>query len=115
MNAQNVIALQTWWMNELKKITNKVMEAESKRQAKETKKNYDLLADYKSESEIYDAYGCGIITERKKDKLLDLWEKREALEGDDPLYQMKLTLLSELYQTAKRIIDDEKKGSEGIV
>ena len=112
MNSKNVIALQTWWMKELKKITEKVIESEFKRQIKEKAKNYDLLADYKSESEILDAYGCGIITERKKDKLIDLWEKREALEGDDPLYELKLTLLSELYQTAKRIIENEKGSAE---
>ena len=115
MNSKNVIALQTWWLGELKKITNKVMKAESKRQEKEKAKNYDLLADYKSETEILDAYGVGYITERKKDKLLDLWEKRESMTGEDPLYQMKINLLSEFYQTAKRIIEDEKKGSEGIV
>ena len=114
MNANAVIALQTWWMDELKQITNKVMKAESKRQEKEKSKNYDLLAEYKSEYEILDAYGVGYITEKKKDKLLDLWEKREKLEGENPLYQMKLNLLSELYQTAKRIIEDEQRGSENF-
>jgi hypothetical protein len=43
-----------------------------------------------------------------------LWEKREKLEGENPLYQMKLNLLSELYQTAKRIIEDEQRGSENF-
>lgn len=114
MNTQNIIALQTWWMNELKKITNKVMETESKRQAKEKEKNYDLLADYNSENEILDAYGFGFITERKKDKLLDLWKKREALESDNPLYQMKIKLLSEFYQTAKKIVEDNHSEGEEV-
>lgn len=114
MSTQNIIALQTWWMNELKKITNKVMETESKRQAKEKEKNYDLLADYNSENEILDAYGFGIITERKKDKLLNLWQKREALESDNPLYQMKIKLLSELYQTAKKIVEDNHSEGEEV-
>jgi len=107
---QKVISLQTWWMGELKKITQAVMDAEAKRQAKQMKKEYHELEGFRSENDIIDAYGFGCITERKKDHLIDLWMRREEGQAEDPLYRMKLALLEELYQTAKRIAEENGHG-----
>lgn len=107
---QKVISLQTWWMGELKKITQAVMDAEEKRQAKQAKKDYNELEGFRSENDILDAYGFGCITERKKDHLIDLWMRREDGQAEDPLYRMKLALLEELYQTAKRIAEENGGG-----
>ena len=109
---QKVISLQTWWMGELKKITQAVMDAEAKRQAKQMKKEYHELEDFRSENDILDAYGFGCITERKKDHLIDLWMRREEGQAEDPLYRMKLALLEELYQTAKRIAEEKNQNAD---
>ena len=109
---QKIISLQTWWMGELKKITQAVMDAEAKRQAKQMKKEYHELEDFRSENDILDAYGFGCITERKKDRLISLWLKREEGQAEDPMYQMKLKLLEELYQNAKRIAEEYGGGVE---
>ena len=104
---RDIIALQSWWMSELRTLTEKVTAAEEKRQAKSNKRTDELLADYRSADEIRDAYGYGAITEKKMEKLMDLWEQRESTREPSTLYQMKIALLSELYQTAKRILMDE--------
>ena len=109
---QKIISLQTWWMGELKKITQAVMDAEAKRQAKQMKKEFHELEDFRSENDILDAYGFGCITERKKDHLIDLWMRREEGQAEDPMYRMKLELLEELYQTAKRIAEEYGGGVE---
>ena len=106
---QEVIALQTWWMGELKRITKKVMDEEGRRVEKVRVKNAELLADYNNEGEIMDAYGYGIITEKQKDKLLDLWHKVETGSEPEGMYQRKITLLRELFDTAKQIISDEER------
>lgn len=106
-NKQEIIALQSWWMGELRDLTEKVTKTEEKRQAKSDKRTEELLADYRSLDEIRDAYGYGAITEKKMEKLMDLWEQRETAREPSTLYQMKIALLSELYQTAKRILMDE--------
>ena len=113
---QKVIRLQTWWMGELKKLTQTVMNTEAKRQEKEKQKAYKELEEYRSEDEILDAYGFGCITERKKDRLIDLWMKREYENTEDPLYRMKLEMLQDFYQQAKQIAmangAEEKEGEQ---
>ena len=104
---QNVISLQLWWIGQLKKIIKAEMDAEEKRKAREMAKNFKALEEYRSEDEILDAYGFGCITEKKKDKLIDLWMKREKADQEDPLYRDKMLLLNELYTTAKRILKEE--------
>ena len=102
---KNIIALHRWWTGQLQQITTKVMLDEEKRQAKAAKKASDALADYRNRDEIIDAYGFGFISERKKDKLLDLWDEREQASYPEELYQMKLNLLRELYEVSKNISD----------
>ena len=111
---QEVIALQTWWMGEIKAITKKVMAQEEKRQDRNRQKTDELLADYQSKDEILDAYGFGCITERQKDKLMDLWDQREEKTRPDSLSERKLKLLSELYEDAKKVIRDEEQMMGGV-
>ena len=108
MNDKLVIDLQTWWIGELKRITKKVMDEEKKRQDRVRVKNDTMLGEYQTETDIYDAYGMGMITERKFNKLMDLLHERENVEQPGELYQLKLDLLSELFQIANGIIRDRK-------
>ena len=108
MKQKVVIDLQTWWMSELQKITARVMEQESKRQERVKARNVEALADYNSPDEIRDAYGYGFITEKKCDRLLEMWEQREKEMTGSELYEQKLKLLAELYEDAKRVLGDAK-------
>ena len=112
-STQDVIALQTWWLGELKKLTAKVMQEEDKRQLKVRSKTDALLADFQSKGEILDAYGFGCITEKQKDRLMDLWDKREDASFPARMYGMKLDLLQEMYETAKGVISDSEKALGG--
>ena len=67
-----VIALQEWWLCELKRITEKVIEKEERRQASVKAKNFKDLDGYRGVGDILDAYGMGCITSRKKDHLLNM-------------------------------------------
>ena len=106
LNNKGTIELQTWWMGELQKLTQKVMDEEDKRQKKAKAKSNDKLEDYNSKDEIRDAYGYGFITEKQMDKLMDMWDERESGMQPNELYDRKLQLLSEVYQMAKRVIED---------
>ena len=99
------IKLQRWWMEQLREITRKTMEAEDKRQKKARAKAVKDLADYNIErrEDIDDLYGYGVITDRKRDKLLDLFDQ---IENPDELYQAKIDLLQELYAEAHRVMLD---------
>lgn len=104
-----VIALQEWWLGELKRITAKVIEKEERRQASVKAKNFKDLDGYRGVGDILDAYGMGCITSRKKDHLMDLIEKRELMEGEDPMYQLKLNMLHELGETARQILAEYRQ------
>ena len=112
---QEVIALQTWWLGEVKKITGRVIKEEDSRHDRAKAKSEYLLSEYRSQGEILDAYGMGCITARQKDRLMDLWEKREQAAEPTRMYQLKIRLLTEMYETAKRIIKDTEisMGAEG--
>lgn len=104
LSTQEVIDLQKWWMEELKQITRKLMDKEEKRQGKSSAKLDKALEDFRSKDDILDAYGFGCITEKKKDRLMDLWDKREGNAMPDKTYQNRLALVQEYYQMAKEII-----------
>ena len=101
---KKIIALQTWWMGEVKALTQKVMDQEAKRQARDQAKSERLLGEYKTYADVQDAYGCGVISARKRDRLYDLLEKVKPEEDD--LYRMKLDMLAEMYQIAKQAVED---------
>lgn len=98
MTTKDKIKLQEWWIGELKTITQKVITQEEKRQAKKSKE----LAEYASRDDILDAYGMDMISERKKDSLLDAWDNM-ATSG---IYAEKIALLAEFMNDAKRILQE---------
>ena len=104
---KDIVALQTWWMGELKELTRRVMEQEEKRQARERKQSEKKMGDYRTYADIQDAYGMGVITEYKRDKLMDLLEKSNPEE--DRIYRMKLDMLSEMFQIAKDAVEERKE------
>ena len=106
MTDKTKVKLQEWWMSELRKLTEKVTEQESKRQEKAKARGAEVLSDYASVDEIRDAYGYGFITEKKCEKLIELWE--EANSSGNELYEAKIELLQDAYQEAKRILEGLK-------
>ena len=109
MTTNDVIELQKWWMSELKAISKKVLDQEERRQTKAREKTEKLLGEYDSFAAVQDAYGCGVISSRKRDRLYDLLEQRDMAVSPDRIYQMKVDMLTELYQMAKQIVEDNTK------
>lgn len=105
---KDMIALQEWWIGEVNALTQKVITTEEKRQAKMSANAAKQLGEYRTYNDIQEAYGVGVITERKRDKLMDLLE--EANPEEDRLYRMKLELLQEVVAIANRVIEDQKFG-----
>lgn len=101
MNIEKNMALRSWWMEQIREITRKTIEAENKRQEKVKRQNLKKLGDYKTYNDIQEAYGVGVITEKQFDRLADLLEKSRP-EPDD-LYRAKIDLLQEVYQEQKKI------------
>lgn len=107
MNDRQVIALQKWWLGELKALTKKVLAQEEKRQERIRNKNEQMLGDFGIErrEDIDDLYAYGTITERKREKLIELWEQKQT---PDEMYEAKIDLLQDMYQTAKEIIRERE-------
>ena len=106
---KDVVELQTWWMGELKAITQKVLDQEDRRQTRARERAEKLMGEYQTYADIQDAYGMGVISEKKHDKLLDLLEDRNCASRPGKLYQDKIALLTEFYQMAKQIVEDNTK------
>ena len=92
-------------MEQLREITRKTMQAEDSRQKKARAKAIKELADYSIErrGDIDDLYGYGVITDRKRDKLYDLFDQ---IENPDELYQAKIDLLQDAYTEAQQVMRD---------
>ena len=90
------IKLQKWWQEELRALTRKVMAEEEKRQEKARKKAVAMFGDLGIErrEDIDDLYAYGTITDRKRDKLIDLWEQGQT---SDWFYTEKINLLQDAY------------------
>ena len=99
------IQLQRWWQEQIRELTRKVMSQEEKRQEKIKKKNLSMFGDLAIErvEDIDDLYGYGAISEKKRDKLLDLWEKGQQ---PDEMYQAKIDLLQDAYSESIQIMRD---------
>ena len=108
LDDKEVISLQKWWIRELSKITQKLLNDETKRQEKIKKKNEELMGEYQTEQDIMDAYGYGMISEKKKDRLMDLLEERTDAEPGR-LYNAKIKMLTDLYLTAKTIVMEKER------
>lgn len=104
MTCEKVMELQSWWMARLKELTDKVNREEEKRQEKVRRGVDRQLGEYKTFADVQDAYGCGVISAAKRDRLYDLLEKQNVEPGW--LYEAKIDLLTELYQSAKRIFSE---------
>ena len=104
MKCTDVMQLQSWWMARLKELTDKVNKEEEKRQAKVRRGVERQLGEYKTFADVQDAYGCGVISEAKRDRLYDLLEKQNV--EPDWFYEAKISMLTELYQTAKQIFKE---------
>ena len=98
------IQLRKWWLDELKTISARVLKEEEKRQARQQAKAEKLLGEYRTYADAQDAYGCGVITEKQFDRIVDLQERAKPVESD--LYRAKVELLTELYQEQKKILED---------
>ena len=107
LNDKEVVNLQKWWMGEISKITQRLMNEEEKRQEKIKKKNQALMGEYQTERDIMDAYGCGVISDSKKNRLLDLLEGQT--QNPDKMYTEKIELLKEVYQQAKSIVAEKER------
>ena len=106
MTDREIIALQSWWLGELSGLTQKLLKEEEKRQDKVRSVIDKKLGEYQTLADIQEAYGCGSITEKKYEKLMDLWEQRERSDYSDNLYEAKRDILTDLYRDAKRIMDE---------
>lgn len=99
------LALQDWWIHEIEALLDKVVKTEEKRTARlKANAEKQMGEDFRTYTDIQDAYGMGIITERKRDRLMDLLEQSKP--EPDRLYPMKLDMLGELLNTARRVIED---------
>ena len=98
------VQLQQWWQEQIRELTRKVMAQEEKRQARKLSESSAALFDYQTRDDILDAYGMGMITEKKRNKLLDLWDNVNGF-GDE-MYQAKIDLLQEVYTESIEIMRD---------
>lgn len=101
------VQLWEWWLNELSAITRRVLAEEEKRQTRKRTKAEKLLGEYQTYRDAQDAYGCGVITERQFNRITDLLE--QAKPEPSALYYEKLSLLQELYQEQKQILEDRER------
>jgi hypothetical protein len=99
------IQLQRWWMEQIREITRKEMKAEEKRQERQKKKTAKMFGDLEIEKpgDIDDLYGCGAITSRQRDRLIDAFE---GSQGTDEMYDAKMELLQDAYSEAQQIMRD---------
>lgn len=102
------IRLQKWWQEQLRELTRKVMTQEEKRQQAAKKKAMAMFGDLAIErrEDIDDLYGYGTITEKKRDKLIDLWEQGEQ---HDWFYDEKIKLLQDVYSDSLDTVRDLQK------
>ena len=105
MDEKKVIRLQKWWMEQIQEITRNTIAAYEKRKEKAKAKAALMIGDLGIEKreDIDDLYGYGTITEKQRDKLIDLFEKSEE---PDELYEAKIALLEDAYSEAKRVLRD---------
>lgn len=104
MKYTDMMVLQSWWMAKLRDLIEKVKKEEEKRQERAKRGVEKQLGEYKTFADVQDAYGCGVISEKKRDRLYDLLEKQNI--EPDRMYEAKMNLLTELYQTAKRVFSE---------
>lgn len=105
MTRDQEIMLRKWWMEQLRGITKRLMEAEERRVETERVKAQKALGEYQTENDIQEAYAWGMITDAKRDKLLDLLEKKDGAQPESEMYRLKLDFLQEDYQHQKELME----------
>lgn len=105
MTTAEKIRLQKWWQGEIRELTRKEIAKEEKRQEKERKKVSAVFGDLAIErrEDIDDLYAYGTISERKRDKLIDMWENSQ---GHDEFYNEKIALLQDAYAESLKVVQD---------
>lgn len=105
MTRDQEIMLRKWWMEQLKGITGKLMNAEARRIEAERVKAQKQLGDFQTENDVQEAYAYGQITDAKREKLLDLLEKKDSTAAESEMYRLKLDFLKEDFQHQKELIE----------
>ena len=106
MTRDQEIMLRKWWMEQLRGITKRLMNAEARRIDAERVKAQKQLGEYQTETDIQEAYAWGMITDAKRDKLLDLLEKKDGAQTESEMYRLKLDFLQEDYQHQKELLEN---------
>lgn len=103
MTDKEKIKVQRWWMEQLRAMTRKIMADEEKRQEKVRKKTAEAFGDLAIErrEDIDDLYGYGVITDRQREKLINMFEKENE---PDEIYKAKIDLLQDAYEEAHRVM-----------
>jgi len=104
MTREEEIRLREWWLEQLKGITGKLIAEEERRAERERLKAQKVLGEYRTESDIQDAYAYGVITAAKRDKLMDLLEKGTFNAEEDRDYRLRMDFLQEDWQNQKEIL-----------
>ena len=104
MTREEEIRLREWWLEQLRKITGELIEKENRREEKERLKAQKALGEYRTESDIQDAYAYGVITAAKRDKLMDMLEKGTFNANEDRDYRLRMDFLKEDWQNQKEIL-----------
>lgn len=77
----------------LQRYIKRKLNARNKKQAADMELMFKDLADYRSEIDIQDAYGCDCISEKEYDRLIDLWRKREKYVDENGKFSDRVTEL----------------------
>ena len=84
--------------------------ARSKKDAEDMKTLFAELDDYRSETDIQDAFGWGLITEKEMDRLIELWRAREKAQKNGGKYKDRVSEMLDV--TARRIGDEYREKIE---
>lgn len=75
----------------LHRYIKKKLSARSKKQAADMALMFKDLELYESERDIEDAYGWDFISEKEKDRLVELWRKREQYVDESGKFRDRVT------------------------
>lgn len=106
MTRDQEIMLRKWWLEQLRGITKKLMDAEARRIEAERVKAQKMLGDFQTEIDVQEAYAFGMITDAKRAKLLDLLEKKDGAAAESEMYHLKIDFLTEDYQHQKELLEN---------
>lgn len=88
----------------LNRYVKKKLSARNKKQASDMDLMFKDLEIYESERDIEDAYGWDFISEKEKDRLIELWRKREQFVDENGKFRDRVT---DMVEKAMRDIGEE--------